>query len=284
MTTVLLRSPAKLNLSLEVLNKRDDGYHNIRTVFERISLADEMTFRPVREGITIRCDHPQVPLGPTNLIYKAALYLQRVYGVKDGVSVHLRKNIPVAAGLAGGSSNAATTLIALNQLWKLRLSQEQLFQAAAALGSDVAFFLCDTPFALGEGRGERLTPLSIPHRFWHIVIVPRIAMPTPKVYGALNLKLTKKGDNANILLPYLLKSNIEEVRLRLFNDLEQGIVRVCPRLAAIKIRLQTLGIQGVSFSGSGPSLFGLMLSRHEAYEWHDILKRRYRQVFVVQTR
>ncbi|HRZ40280.1 MAG TPA: 4-(cytidine 5'-diphospho)-2-C-methyl-D-erythritol kinase [Candidatus Omnitrophota bacterium] len=315
MNALQLYSPAKVNLILKVINRRADGFHNIHTLFERISLCDQMHFRilPSQE-IRILCDHPGVPCTSQNLVHKAASLLQQYCGVTKGVEVRIKKNIPVAAGLAGGSSNAATTLFALNRLWNLRLSRKQLLDCAARIGSDVPFFIWDVNWAIGERRGERIRPVSLRQKIWHVLVVPKIKMPTPKVYGALNLevtsisvfnrnsgsvygkkrhfragtakkieRLTKTSDNANILIHSLLEKDINKSRDLLSNDLEQGIISVCPRLADIKERLKALGLQGVSFSGSGPSLFGLMASKAEAEKWRSILSKYYSQVFAVRT-
>lgn len=315
MNALQLQSPAKLNLILKVINKRADGFHNIHTLFERIDLCDDMYFKllPSPE-IRILCDHPGVPCTSQNLVHKVASLLQQYCGVTKGVEVRITKNIPVAAGLAGGSSNAATTLFALNRLWNLRLSRKQLLDCAARIGSDVSFFIWDINWAIGERRGERIQPVELRKKIWHVLVVPRIKMPTPKVYGALNLaetsslvfhknsgvvygqkrpfragtakkieRLTKTSDNANILIHSLLEKDINKSRDLLSNDLEQGIITVCPRLADIKERLKVLGIQGVSFSGSGPSLFGLMETKAEAEKWREILSKYYSQVFAVRT-
>lgn len=284
MKSLRLGSPAKLNLYLKVLFKRPDGFHELRTVFERIDLKDQLEFFSHQRGqIQIKCNHPQVPTGPQNLVYRAARLLQTTCGVTHGVAVHIDKRIPVAAGLAGGSSNAATTLMALNKLWRLGLRHDDLVALAGQLGSDVAFFLYDCPWALGEGRGEKIRPLDINQRFWHILVTPKRKMLTPQVYGALNLKLTNKKDDANILIHYLKEKDINNIISFLSNDLEQSILALAPGLGFVVERLKGLGVKGVSFSGSGPSVFGLLGSKGEAENLCTVLKKRYSQVFAVRT-
>ncbi|HSV43043.1 MAG TPA: 4-(cytidine 5'-diphospho)-2-C-methyl-D-erythritol kinase [Candidatus Bathyarchaeia archaeon] len=284
MKSLRLSSPAKLNLYLKVLFKRPDGFHELRTVFERIDLKDELEFFPHQNGqIQIKCNHPQVPTGPQNLVYRAVRLLQMTCGVTHGVAVHIDKRIPVAAGLAGGSSNAATTLMALNKLWRLGLRHDELAGLAGQLGSDVAFFLYDCPWALGEGRGEKITPLDINQRFWHILVTPKRKMLTPKVYGAMNLKLTNKKDDANILIHYLKEKDINNIISFLSNDLEQSILTIAPGLGSVVKRIKGLGVKGVSFSGSGPSVYGLLSSKGEAEYLCTVLKKRYSQVFAVRT-
>jgi len=284
MPLIVLRSPAKLNLVLDVLRKRPDGFHELRTVFERIDLCDRVTLAPRKDNkIKVVCRHPHVPKGPGNLVVKAARKLQADFGVNKGVTITIDKKIPVAAGLAGGSSNAATVLLGLNRLWRLGLSRKQLAVYAAAIGSDVAFFIYNTPYALGEGRGEKITPLAGRAKLWHVLVTPKVKMLTKKVFGALNLKLTKKRDNVNILLPYLRKSVSAGIGKALANDLEAAILSLRPDLSRLKTKLSDAGACGVCFSGSGPSVFALARSKEHAGQIKARFDRRYAQVFVVST-
>ena len=284
MSVIRLRSPAKLNLFLQVLAKRPDGFHELKTLFERISLSDELTFRSRADGkIRIACDHPQVPKGKKNLVMKAACALREVHGVTTGADISIRKNIPVAAGLAGGSSNGATALRGLNTLWRLGLSQRQLLKHARALGSDIPFFLYDTSFALGTGRGDVITPLKWGVKFWHILVIPRVKMYSAEVFTTLNLQLTKKGDNANILIRLLRSNNINKAGRLLFNDLEAPILAIRPQLQNVKNAVKADLKEGVCFSGSGPSVFGITCSKTEALELQNKLSRRYTRVYAVST-
>lgn len=282
--SISLRSYAKLNLFLKVLRKRPDHYHDLETIFERISLWDEICFDSNATGkIKIICDHPQVPKGPKNLVYKVAQMLQAEFGIKQGVTIRIQKNIPVAAGLAGGSSNAATTLLGLNQIWGLGLSRKQLVALGAKIGSDVAFFLYDTSWALGEGRGERIAPLNIRPKFWHVVVVPNIKMYSKDVFEALNLKLTRPKADVSIFTLALRKNSLLRAGELLYNDLEASILNICPRLSRVKERLSKYDFCGVLFSGSGPACYGLASSEKEAMVAARDLQRVYSRVFVVST-
>ena len=307
MNGVTLSSPAKLNLFLKVQNKRADGYHNIVTVFERIDLADRISFRPTISDQTIRitCGHRDVPVGPKNLIHKAARLLKEKYKIQRGARIQLDKNIPVAAGLAGGSSNAATALLGLNKIWDLRLSRSELIAIAPKIGSDVPFFLHDTSWALGTERGDRIRKLQIKARFWHILVIPHVKMYSGTVYQGLNLPafslkktrlnvssghnvggtnmLTKIHHNANILIRNLRKGNILEVGSALSNDLETEIFRIYPPLQKLKERLKSLNTRGVMVSGSGPCVFGLTATKEDAWSLKRILSKRFSQVFVAKT-
>jgi len=285
MKTLTLSSPAKLNVFLRVLFKRPDGFHEIKTVFERINLSDTLQFsESSSDQITILCDHPQVPTGPANLIFKAATALRAKSGCSKGAVIRLDKRIPVAAGLAGGSSNAASALVGLNRLWGLKLSRAELLAIAGDLGSDISFFLHQCSWALGQGRGEQIEKLDVFAKYWHVLVTPRRAMRAPDVYGAMDLKaLTNKKVDDNILIHSLQEKHIYNIRLSLLNDLEYGILAIAPDLKKAVDRMKSIGVQGVLFSGSGPSLFGLAESRREAEHWAQQLRRHYRQVFVVKT-
>jgi 4-diphosphocytidyl-2-C-methyl-D-erythritol kinase len=284
MTSLTLQSPAKLNLYLKIVNKRLDGFHNLTTLFERIDLFDDVTLTHKPAGrITIDCNNLQVPTGPKNLVYKVAARLKQDFDIESGVHIAIHKRIPVAAGLAGGSSNAATVLKGLNNLWSLNLNRAQLVHYAAQIGSDVAFFLYDCSWALGTSRGEVIEPLKIRPKLWHVLVVPRVKMLTKRVFGALNLKLTKSGHDVNILTRSLGKNDIRQVGSLLLNDLEQPIGDLAPRLLKVKNTLLALKPAGVAFSGSGPSLFAVVESKKQADEIKSILERRFSQVFVVRT-
>lgn len=284
MTTIELKSPAKLNLYLKVTGKRRDGFHELKTIFERIDLVDNLQFTSNSSGkIIIRCAHPQVPRGPKNLVYKVADLLKRDFRISNGVEIRIEKIIPVAAGLAGGSSNAATTLLGLNQLWRLQLGQKELVGYAKQIGSDVPFFLYNCSWALGTGRGDVISPLKINAKLWHVLVVPKMRMLTPKVYGAMNLKLTKSGDDVNILTRYLAKNETVKVGSLLRNDLEGPISLLKPNLLKMKRKIGALNTAGTAFSGSGPSIFSVVESKKSAIEIYNQLQRQYQQVFIVKT-
>jgi 4-diphosphocytidyl-2-C-methyl-D-erythritol kinase len=291
MKSLTCQSYAKLNLVLDVIGKRPDGFHELRTIFERISLHDTITLKKTNGAIKIRCAHPHVPLGPKNLVYKIAQKLKEDCHIKEGVEITIEKRIPVAAGLAGGSSNAAAVLEGLNRLWNLKLSKAKLIEYASLVGSDVAFFLYDTPYALGEGRGEKISPLPVKAKLWHVLVTPRLKVYTKDVFTRLkaplmggNLKLTKKRDDANIWLPFLGKNDFNALGSRLSNDLEPAILSLKPHLGSLKEKLLDAGAVGVCFSGSGPSVFALAQSQKHADSIRAKFDKRFSQVFVVSTR
>ncbi len=284
MKSCIFRSPAKLNLYLKVHNKRPDGYHNITTLFERIDLCDVIHVRRAAKGkVRIFCEHPDVPTGPQNLVYKVAQILRERYKVTYGVDIVIEKKIPVAAGLAGGSSNAACVLKGLNKIWGLALPFSKKIEIAQMVGADVPFFLYNTSWALGTHRGDQIQKLSIKTRIWQILIVPRFRLLTRKVFGGLNLQLTKPDVDVNMLAHYLRNNDITLLSSNLINDLESSILKQKPVLKKIKEKIMSLNPLGACFSGSGPAIFGLTRSFNEAEAIRQILQKRFSQVYVVRT-
>jgi 4-diphosphocytidyl-2-C-methyl-D-erythritol kinase len=280
-----LPSYAKLNLALRVVGRRSDGFHELVTLFERIDLHDDISFARAKEGdFSIRCDDRRVPCDERNLIWKAARVLADGEKINEGARVVIKKRIPVAAGLAGGSSNAATALLGLNKLWSLKLSRAKLLAYARMIGSDVAFFLYDTPFALGMGRGEVIKPLDMKARLWHFLVVPQAPLLTKDVYGHFAQCFTKPAGDVNIMLRSLGKNDPVGVGAGLFNDLEAPILVLKPHLGKLKARVARQDVLGVSFSGSGPSVFAVVASGKEANKLKKIFSKTYKQVFVVRTK
>lgn len=279
-----LSSPAKVNLTLKVLGKRSDGYHNLSTVFEKIDLCDELCFSPNKIGrVRIICSHPAVPKGKKNLVVKAAQMLRSDFDIDEGVDIKIAKKIPVAAGLAGGSSNGATALLGLNKLWKLNLTQDKLLVYAKRLGSDVPLFIYKYIFAHGRGRGEVLKDLKIGKKWWHVLVLPSVKVYTKEVFSTFKMGLTKGSDNANILTCALRKNDFAKVTESLSNDLEAALVHAHPQLLKIKNNIKLISGLNACFSGSGPSIFALAKTRAAAQKAARVLKRRYKNVVVART-
>ena len=293
MRRIRLASPAKLNLFLKVLHKRPDSFHNIATIFERINLSDELRLTLNPSGaIRIDCVHPQVPRGPKNFVYQAAKLLREDFQIKEGVDIYIKKNVPVAAGLGGGSSNAATTLKGLNELWKLGLSRSQLLSYARRLGSDVAFFLYDCPWALGTERGDFIQKLDVKTKLWHVLVVPCVKIYSGQVYGGLGLApglgaprkvLTKRSDDANIFIHHLRRSDVAQIGHGLVNDLERVVLLLFPHLKKLEQRLKSLDTKGVMVSGSGHCVFAITGTKRQAEEARAVLAKRFSRTFVART-
>lgn len=287
---MVLKSFAKLNLFLEVLKKRPDSYHNILTVFERIDLSDKIiiTRRPDKK-IKVSCNLSGVPKDKTNLCFRSAKLLQDKFKVNQGLNISIIKRIPVGAGLGGGSSNAAAVLLGLNKFWRLNLKQNKLVELAKTIGSDCAFFIYNVSFARGSGRGEKIRPLrSLKQvKLWHLLVVPKIKVPTPFIYRKWDefSALTRAKYTAKILTLALRQDTLALSGKGLFNSLEAVTSRLYPQINRIKERMKEKGAQAILMSGSGPAVFAILSSRKEALALSRQLKRGGDswQVFVART-
>lgn len=252
-------SPAKVNLQLRVLGKRADGYHDILSLMQRITLADEMTFAPTEGEILLHCPDSPLPENEDNIVYRAArLFLSKV-ARPGGVEITLRKRVPIAAGLGGGSSNAATTLLALNELSPTPLGRQELMAMAAGLGADVPFFIFGRT-AWASGIGEQLTEAPPLPPLWFVLLNPGFAVSTKRVYESLNLGLTKGGLSYSIPRFY----TVDDVIRGLTNDLEKVTLELHPELGHLKHLLLNNGALGALMSGSGPTVFGLFADEASA--------------------
>ncbi len=268
MSSITELAPAKLNLYLKVLRKRPDGYHDIETLFERIDIFDKIIVSSAKDGINIKCDNPSVPAGKGSLCYRAAELMKEKFKAASGVEIKIEKHIPVAAGLGGGSSDAASILKAINNLWSLKLTREELMEMAGDLGADVSFFLTDSSFAIGTGRGDDIKPVNYAKSFWHAVISPDIMLLSGEIYKLYSevhpLTLTITGSIDKILPPTLNISNISRLKALLHNDLESIVLSREPLIKAIKNTLGRDNGENSLVSGSGPSVFCLYETREEA--------------------
>lgn len=284
---ITLKSPAKINLYLNVLRKRPDGYHEIETVFERIDICDELTLRSTPKDIVVKCDDPQVPCDRRNLVYKAAEMIREKYAVTAGVEITLKKNIPVAAGLGGASSDCAYTLRGLNELWRLKLDKKQVFEIGSAIGADVAFFLLDCGRAIGRGKGEILEPcVNLPKNgsFWYLLVNPGFPVLAKDAYEGLNLNLTSVPVDSKIKPVRLNEIKFKDLGGFLFNSLEVPVERKFKAISEMKSAMKKAGLELSMMSGSGPTVFGVASSEEEALEAKSrFLLREGWQVFVAQT-
>jgi 4-diphosphocytidyl-2-C-methyl-D-erythritol kinase len=264
-----IRAPAKINLSLRVVGRREDGYHLLDTLMVPITLYDELAIsgtrlrRTGRETLRVTCDHPLVPSGEENLAYRAAALLLARKGIRARVRVHIRKRIPVGGGLGGGSSDAAATLLGLNRLFRLGCERRELLTLAASLGADVPFFIYGRP-ARARGVGEQIRPLAVFPTIWLVVLYPGFPVSTAWVYRQLRKHtLTKPIGNTSIRLSL---RDPERIGQLLVNDLEKVAMRRYPEIAVLKERLTGAGAAGGLMSGSGSCVFGIFPSERVARE------------------
>ncbi len=250
------RAPAKINVGLEILERRDDGFHNLQSVFLAIDLCDELSFMPTNGSIELVCEPAMTANVSDNLVYRAATLLKDRVGRPDwGAKITLRKNIPAGAGLGGGSSDAATTLLALNEVWNTRVPVDDLMLMASTLGSDVPFFINPRP-SLVTGRGEEIQPLDC-HPSWDVVLVtPNVHVNTAWAYQAL--QRTTRRPPSNLASSFLSFVNTgRPVSSALVNDFEFVVSTQHPELAVIRRKLEELEPLYVSMSGSGSAMFAL---------------------------
>lgn len=255
-SNIRILSPAKINLYLNILGRYSDGFHKIESIIERISLCDVITIGLKRSpAATLVSDVPSL-IKEDNLCLKAARLMQQRYKIPFGFSFHLKKNIPVGAGLGGGSSNAASTLLAIDRLLGLKLKAAELYALGGQLGSDVNFFLSQCSLALVERRGEAVRPLPMGEPLRHYVIWPGIRLSTKQVYGVVTAKLTKLFNNVKIMRYALAYGDIFLLKKSIFNALEQSAFSVCGQLRAVKKRLNASGIF-FAMTGSGSAFFSV---------------------------
>jgi len=281
---IKIRAYAKVNLTLEVKGRRTDGYHEISTIFQSIDLHDTVFLIPGR-GIELEVRGRGGPEGPANLAYRAASLLQGKYPF-PGVRIILEKRIPLAAGLAGGSADAAAVLVGLNYLWDLGLTAGALASIGAELGSDVPFCVLGGT-ALGRGRGERLTLLPSPPPLWLVLVKPPFGVSTAAAYRAWDDGLASgwEGDRPREeeAVAALMTGDRKGLVGALGNALEGVTSRLHPEVAAIKEKLMSLGAEKVVMCGSGPTLFGVAPAREEAERMAAVLRGEYPETLVART-
>jgi 4-diphosphocytidyl-2-C-methyl-D-erythritol kinase len=259
--SISVKAFAKINLDLQVIGIRPDGYHELRTTFQSIALSDTLTFRKTRGPFRIECDDPAFPVDRTNLIWKAAervLRLARRRDVPSGVTVHVEKNIPMQSGLGGGSSNAAATLRALCALWRVRAGEAELHHAAARLGADVPYFL-EGGTTLGFHRGDLLFPLDDIEPAWVVIVVPEFGVSTKEAFGwwdAANRGRGGQGRRGG--------QDGKSSRRRSPNDLEAAVAKRHPIVGKLVRALTKEGAFHASLSGSGSAVFGMFRRRSDA--------------------
>lgn len=280
--TYEVKAPAKINLALDVLRKRPDGYHDVSMIMQTIALYDTITVKSTWDGIKITSNSSKIPLNESNIAYKAAHYLSTKYNVKRGANIHIEKKIPIAAGLAGGSTDAAAVLKLLNKAWDLKLSKTELMDAGRKLGADVPFCI-QGGTCLAEGLGERLTVIkSIPD--CHILLAkPSVGVSTKEVYQSLKLDEIKERPDIAGMMKAIDEQNLTGICSKMGNVLETVTTKRHPIIPELKQKLLEYGAIGSLMSGSGPTVFGIFSDMAAAYGAYDNIKTLVNEVFVVKT-
>ncbi len=256
--SLLVRAPAKINLSLLIGSKRPDGFHEVETIMTRISLYDEILIEPVSEGIHLDCSGPySLPATPDNLVLRAADLFKTTAGLNSSLHFTLTKNIPIGAGLAGGSSDAAATLIALNRMFDFPLSEEQLFALAADLGSDVAFFI-GPPVSFCTGRGEKIQKISQKPPQNYLIFIPDISVSTKEVYANFKPDPAQFQHHQSIISGILAENTVDLGPKICANMLEKSCFEIFEGLRELKYRIEAMKLGTVLLSGSGSCFFCLL--------------------------
>lgn len=265
MNELCLKANAKINLFLEVLDKRPDGYHNIETIFQSVALHDVIILRKKSSrNLIITCDNAEAPSDNSNLAYKAAKLLAEESGTSYGAEIYIQKHIPVGAGLAGGSTDAAATLVGLNELWGLELSFDDLMKIGGKLGSDVPFCILGGT-ALGRGRGEELVRLAPLPEIPVVIANPGFQVSTAWAYNSLgNLGLTRARKNANILVGKMQKCDASDIDKELYNVFENIVMEKYPLVRQLRDKLVQMNSLGALMTGSGSSVFALVNDKSSA--------------------
>ncbi len=268
---IKVAAPAKINLFLEILGKRQDGYHEIETVMQEVSLFDYLHIENYDKGVEFTCSNPKLATGEENLVVKAVRLMQKETGISKGVKIHLEKKIPIGAGLGGGSSDAVATLFGLNRLWQIGYDEKQLMSLAGKLGSDTPFFVMGNT-AICKGRGEIVTPYPLNVKYNYIIIYPRFEVSTAMVYKNSKISLTKNLKDVSFFLQKLESGNPQELGSGLHNRLEDIVFRLYPDLEKIKKTLTKFDFCGTLLSGSGSALYGLCKEGMDSKEIENKIK------------
>ncbi|SDK60052.1 4-(cytidine 5'-diphospho)-2-C-methyl-D-erythritol kinase [Sediminibacillus albus] len=278
---LLEKAPAKINLTLDVLYKRPDDYHEIEMVMTTIDLADRIELTGLKSNIIkIESESQFVPSDERNLAYRAAKLMKDTYKVHKGVKIFIEKNIPVAAGLAGGSSDAAAVIRGLNRLWNLGMSVEEMAGLGAEIGSDVSFCVYNTT-ALARGRGEQIKELPAPPSCWVVLAKPSIGVSTQSIYQEFKIEGVEHPDTEGMIAA-LEEGDFGSMCNKVGNVLESVTLSMYPEVRQIKNQMELAGADAVLMSGSGPTVFSLVRQESRAYRIYNSLRGFCDEVYVVR--
>ena len=284
MNSIQLKSRAKINLSIDVLGKREDGYHLVEMIMQTIDLFDKIKIFSLKEDtIIIESNSLDIPLDSTNIVYKAADLIKKQYNITEGVKIIIEKNIPIAAGMAGGSSNAAAVLVGLNQLWQLKLSENKLKELGLKLGADVPFCIGGQT-ALAENIGEKLTKIDgLSENIFILVCKPELFVSTKEIYEEIDSKIIEKRPNNKLLIQLLKENKIQQIADNMYNVLEEVTRERYPVIEEIEKIMMENDALGSMMSGSGPTVFGLYINREDAENCKNKLLKKFSQVYIVKS-
>ncbi|MCM1062880.1 MAG: 4-(cytidine 5'-diphospho)-2-C-methyl-D-erythritol kinase [Eubacterium sp.] len=276
-----IKAYGKINLGLDVVGKLPNGYHEVKMVMQTVRIYDELTFEKTEGGIEITTDSAELPTDENNLIYKAAKLMKEKYHIQEGIRIHLQKNIPIAAGMAGGSTDAAAAMKGISRLFGLDVSLLELMELGVEIGADVPYCVIGGT-ALAEGIGEKLTPLELAPECYVVVAKPDISVSTKYVYERLDLEKIEKHPDIDGMVEAIGMGSLQGILDRMDNVLETVTIPAYPVIDELKQRMKELGAVNSLMSGSGPTVFGIFLERRTAEVALDRLEqeRLAKQIFV----
>lgn len=284
MDTYQIKAYAKINLGLDVVRRLENGYHEVKMIMQTVDIYDELEFKKAKEGITITTNHGELPTDKNNLIYKAASMMIEEYEIQEGVHIHLTKNIPVAAGMAGGSSDAAATFRGMNELFDLGCNSKRLRELGVKIGADVPYCILGGT-ALAEGIGEKLTPLKPTPNCYFLIAKPDIDVSTQYVYEQLDTIGINHHPDIDGMVKAIEKGSLQGIIDRMENVLENVTIQKHPIIQQIKDRMLELGAEGSLMSGSGPTVFSVFVDKEKATKAYEQLETEnlVKQIFVTTT-
>lgn len=274
---------AKINLGLDVIGRLESGYHEVKMVMQTVGIYDELSFERAEAGIVITTDSGELPTDENNLIYKAAKLMMETYGITEGVRIHLQKNIPIAAGMAGGSTDAAATMKGISKLFELNRPLKELRDLGVKIGADVPYCIMGGT-ALAEGIGEKLTPLPAAPDCYLLVAKPDINVSTKYVYEHLDAEGVDVHPDIDGMVKAIEDGSLQGILERMGNVLETVTVKAHPIIDTIKSRMKELGAVEAMMSGSGPTVFGIFVDESKAKEAYELLKKEElaKQIFITE--
>lgn len=279
-TTVLSR--AKINLVLDVIGKRDDGYHEVDMVMQKIDLYDEVFLKKIDQGIVLETSSKYLPVDSRNIAYQAAQLMRERFNIESGIYIHIEKNIPIAAGLAGGSSNAAATIKGINDIFEIGLTLSEMMKIGKEIGADVPFCFLDGA-ARAQGVGEILTPVKGLENIWIVLTKPSISISTKDVYTNLRPSDYLEHPDVQGMIDALESGNVYEITEKLGNVLEKVAFRFSTSIEKDKKLMRSFGAKGVLMSGSGPSVYGLFSKKSSARAAYKNFKRINQQTYIIKS-
>lgn len=282
MEELIIEAYGKVNLALDVIRKRNDGYHDINTIMQQIDLKDIVTIKDREKGIKIECNNPEVPVDSSNLVYTAWEKMKEKAKIDRGVHIIIEKNIPVASGLAGGSTDAAAVLKGLNKLWKLNFSKKELMDIGISIGADVPYCIMGGT-ALAEGIGEKLKILKSFSNKLILLANPGISVSTAHVYNSLRLDRIEKSPDMDMLVQAVENDDIYTLAKNMANILEQVTVEEFSQIKTIKEDMIRYGALGSLMSGSGPTVFGLFDDEKKLVKCKEYLEKKVAKVIITKT-